>query len=132
MMTCEWGQCRQTVLGNGAVPYSVQCGGQSCDRQHAVPGAEAIGVECARRVFPESDCVEWTLRLCNTGTGNTPALSGLRSLDLAVSPAAYGRPVAIHAVRGCENGEAPFALERIVPERGTTWRIGNPGGGKTG
>ncbi|MEI6519240.1 MAG: alpha-galactosidase, partial [bacterium] len=55
-----------------------------------------------------------------------------RSLDITLSPPADGGKATIHAVRGCGNGDKPFALERVVPERGTTWRIGNPGGGKTG
>ncbi len=34
-------------------------------------------------------------------------------------------------MRGCGNGDQPFALEQIVPERGKKWRINNPSGGKT-
>ena len=123
---------RQAVLYDGTAPYSFHCDGQRCDGEHPAPAAESIGVECARRSFPESECVEWALRFRNTGTTDTALLSELQSLDLALSPPPDVVPVVIHAVHGCSNGDAPFALERIVPERGTTWRIGNPGGGKTG
>jgi alpha-galactosidase len=123
---------RQAILRDGVVPYSFQCAGQRRDEGHLLPDADGVGVDCERKFFPESECVEWTLGFRNTGTADTALLSELRSLDITLSPPADGGKATIHAVRGCGNGDNPFALERVVPERGTTWRIGNPGGGKTG
>lgn len=129
---CDWVFWRQTVLRDGVVPYSFQCGGRHHDGAHSLSGGNSVGVDCERRLFPESACIEWTLGLRNTGAEDTALLSELRSLDLALSPPADGGKTTIHAVRGCGNGDQPFALERLIPERGKTWRIGNPGGGKTG
>ena len=129
---CEWVFWRQAVLRDGVVPYSFQCGGRHHDGAHPLPDADSVRVDCQRKLFPESECVEWALGFGNTGTADTALLSELRSLDLALSPPADGGKTTIHAVRGCGNGDQPFALERLVPERGKTWRIGNPGGGKTG
>jgi alpha-galactosidase len=131
-MKYDWLQCRQTILDNSSIPYSFHCGGQSCDQEHSVPGTQELRAECTCEVFPESECVEWTVRFHNTGVENSPILSELRSLDLTVLPSEESNPVTIYAIRGCANGAAPFATECIVPERGTTWRIDNSGGGKTG
>jgi len=89
-------------------------------------------VDCDRKIFPESECVEWILGFRNTGTAETALLSEPRSMDITLSPPANGGNVIIHAMRGCGNGDKPFALERVVSERGMIWRIGNPGGGMTG
>ena len=91
------------------------------------------GLDCVLelRTFAKTPAVEWSLRLRNTGRQDTPLLSNLRSLDLDLSPEKEATAT-IHAVHTIANGDQPFALDHIVPERGTTWRTGNPGGGKTG
>ena len=132
MTKTDWHQCRQIVLEEGTLPYSFRLDGQLSDPRHAVPGNITILVECEQEVFPESECVEWTPHFRNPGLGNSPLLSELRSLDLTISTAPDQRAVVIHAVHGCANGPAPFASERSLPAPGTIWRIGNPGGGKTG
>jgi alpha-galactosidase len=93
----------------------------------------ATGLECVleMRTFAKAPAVEWAMRVRNTGKQDTPLLSDLRSLDLDLSPPAKGAKATIHAVHACGNGDQPFALDRVVPERGTTWRTGNAGGGKT-
>lgn len=90
-----------------------------------------LEVRCVAVDYADYPAVEWTLRLRNTGKQDTPLLSDLRSLDVDLLPPAEGAKATIHAVRGCGNGDQPFALEQVVPERGKTWRINNPGGGKT-
>lgn len=112
---------RQAILRDGVVPYSFNGSEQG-----------SVGVECERKAIPESDCVEWTLCLRNKGKSDTPLLSDLRSLDLVLAPLEGGTKPVIHSVCGSSNGDAPFALRRAVPARGTTWRISNPGGGKNG
>ena len=92
----------------------------------------ALEVRCVAVDSADSPAVEWALRLRNTGKEDTPLLSELRSLDLALPPPTQGARATIHAVRGSFNGDQPFALEQVVPDRGKTWRIGNPGGAKTG
>lgn len=96
----------------------------------------ATGLECIleMQTFAKFPAIEWVMRFRNTGKKDTPLLDELRSLDIALSPPANGAKATIHAVRGCWNVEQPdqpFALEQVVPERGKTWRINNPGGGKT-
>ena len=88
-------------------------------------------LECAPKVFAESDCIEWSPRLRNAGAGDSPLLSDLHSVDLELAPEAGGGPPVVHAIRG-GSGADPFAAECVAPPPGTTWRIGNPGGGKTG
>jgi alpha-galactosidase len=123
---------RQVILRDGVAPYSFQCGGQRRDGGHPLPDADGVGVDCERKLFPDSECVEWSLGFRNRGAAETALLSELRSLDLTLSPPVDGGKATIHAVRGCFNGDQPFALEQVVPERGKTWRTGNPGGAKTG
>lgn len=127
----EWSFWRQAVLHDNVVPYSFRCSGQLYDWAHPVLGAEPISLEPRRKYFPEAECVEWALHLSNPGATDTPILSELLSIDLTIAPALEKRPVVIHAVHGCDYGEAPFTIEHIVPERNKPWRIGNPGGGKT-
>ena len=131
MQTAEWLRCRQEILGGSGVPFSFRCGGALVDGQHMPLGAKAIRLEHGRTLFPETDGVEWSPRVRNAGATDTPLLSELCSLDLALPPAADGQRLAIHAIRGCANGAAPFAAEQIEPAQGTTWRI-NGWGGKTG
>ena len=120
-MKRDWVCWRQAMLRDGVIPHSFR-------------GSEAttVSVECERKVFPESDCVEWTFGLRNCGTADSAPLSELHSLDLMLAPLDRATKPVIHAVCGNANNDAPFALRRIVSEPGTTWRINNPGGGKTG
>jgi len=123
--------CRKVILCDGMVPYSFQCGGRLYDGKHEPSDMDSLGVDYEHKLFSASECVEWALRLRNTGTKDTALISALHSLDLLLSPPAGEGKATIHAVRGCGNGDQPFALEEIAPERGTTWRINSPGGGKT-
>jgi alpha-galactosidase len=131
-MQRDWASWRRALLQDAVTPYSFLCGGQRCDACGGAPGAEAVITDCEHKVFPESDCVEWTFGLRNTGKADTDLLSELHSLDLMLAPVNGATKPVIHAVRGNSNDDAPFALRRIVSEPGTTWRINNPGGGKTG
>lgn len=118
---CDWNYWRQAMLRDGVMPYSFRGSEQ-----------KSVGVDCAPKAFPASDCIEWSLRLRNTGATDSAPLSELRSLDMALTPLPEGAKATIHAIAGCSNGDAPFALQNIVPARGTTWSINNPGGGKIG
>lgn len=127
----DWEYWRQVMLHDGMVPYSFHCADRRYDGKHAPSDIDSLEVDCERRLFSASACVEWSLRLRNTGAVDTAQLGELRSLDLVLSPPSGERKATIHAVRGCGNGDQPFALEAIALERGATWRIDNPSGGKT-
>ncbi|MEI6519579.1 MAG: hypothetical protein WCO98_06020, partial [bacterium] len=81
-MKYDWYQFRQAVLRDGVVPYSFQCGDQRRNGGHLILDADGVGVDCERKLFPESECFEWTLGFRNTGTAETALLSELRSLDI--------------------------------------------------
>jgi alpha-galactosidase len=127
----DWDIHKHNIITGNNLPFSFNSNGISSNGQVVTEDTNGILTEFKKTLFPESDCIEWTPQLLNGSDGNSPLLSKLQSLDLVIAPM-EGSSATIHAVRGCANGAAPFATERIELTRGTTWRVKNPGGGKTG
>ena len=130
-MKQTWAEFRQDLLQGNVTPYSFLSAGERDSEAGRTPGAEAVEVESERKLFPESDCVEWTFGLRTTGDADTPILSDLHSLDLSLAPLPEGAKATIHAVHDCGWGHRPFALHQAVLECGKSFCINQPGGAKS-
>jgi len=126
----DWSRWRAELLAGGPVPFSLSCAGERSSGADDIASRSAIRLEGASQVYAASECVEWAPRLRNVGASDTVLLSDLQSIDLELAASVGDFPVTVHAVRGC-GGHPVLSAEQAALAPGATWRISNPGGGKT-
>jgi alpha-galactosidase len=81
-------------------------------------------------VFAETHVVEWNIHFANDGNADTPVLEDVQALDIPVPVAGQEIPTIVYS-RGA-GGMDTYALRKQPLNQLESFRLSNPGGGKTG
>lgn len=128
-----------------SVPFSFICGSiPSSDLlkksigepgvYYALNGALQITYELTE--YQLTGCVEWRVKIKNTGSTDSPVLSDLMALDLDIPLLHDGSSPGVYHSRGCgggdEGGIQAFMYSKTILNKSVSLKLSNPGGVKTG